>query len=344
MKPASPLSASIIVDNYNYGNFLATCIDSCLQQSVGSQVVVVDDASTDHSRAVIEFYGDRITAIFHETNRGQAEAFNTGFAHASGDVVILLDADDIAAPHRVERLATAFRDPELDWVRHDMTEIDEEGRLLRHAKYGLSGTDDPRQAAVRYGRVAGSSSGLAFRRTFLDEIGRIPETYRSSADWYLLIAASLGGTGATIGEPLTLRRMHSGQLTHQKRNPGYAVELLAQLGDIARDAQDLARRFGTAPEVAEARTWWQRKAEFGILKLRHPGRAFIRPWFELCWSIVRSALPVRRKVPELARCLILGVVPTRYTASVWWKLHWGRPLSPTMRLLERLLNRVGSSA
>jgi glycosyltransferase involved in cell wall biosynthesis len=76
---------SLVIVNYNYADFLPQAIDSALAQSIGScEVIVVDDCSTDGSRAVIEAYGDRITPVYRAVNGGMSAAVNSGFARSSG--------------------------------------------------------------------------------------------------------------------------------------------------------------------------------------------------------------------------------------------------------------------
>jgi cellulose synthase/poly-beta-1,6-N-acetylglucosamine synthase-like glycosyltransferase len=68
--------ASIVVTNDNSGRFVARCIDSALAQSYpDTEVVVVDDASRDHSRDIIESYGKRVVPILLKRNGGQGAAF-----------------------------------------------------------------------------------------------------------------------------------------------------------------------------------------------------------------------------------------------------------------------------
>src|SRR4029077_3087176 len=77
-----------------YGRFLGRAIDSALGQAYPwTEVVVVDDGSTDESRAVIAGYGDRVVPVL-KGNGGQASAFNAGLAASRGRVVIFLDSDD----------------------------------------------------------------------------------------------------------------------------------------------------------------------------------------------------------------------------------------------------------
>ena len=87
------MKASIVISNYNYGRYLPDAIDSALAQTYAdTEVIVVDDGSTDDSRRIIEAYRDRIVAIF-KANGGQASALNAGFAASGGEVIVFLDAD-----------------------------------------------------------------------------------------------------------------------------------------------------------------------------------------------------------------------------------------------------------
>src|SRR5215217_1250210 len=89
---------SVVVNNYNYGRFLGEAIDSALAQTYPrTEVVVVDDGSTDDSCSVIAGYDGRVVPVLKE-NGGQASAFNAGFAASRGDIVIFLDADDYLFP------------------------------------------------------------------------------------------------------------------------------------------------------------------------------------------------------------------------------------------------------
>ena len=77
---------SIIINNYNYGRFLHSAIDSAIKQIYAhTELIVVDDGSTDDSRDIISSYGSKITPVF-KPNGGQASALNAGFAVCRGDM------------------------------------------------------------------------------------------------------------------------------------------------------------------------------------------------------------------------------------------------------------------
>src|SRR6476619_6168561 len=99
--------ASIIINNYNYDRFLAEAIESALAQTYAeTEVIVVDDGSTDDSREIIKRYGDRCAAISQQ-NGGQGAAYNAGFAASHGDFVCFLDADDILHPSAMSQVVEA---------------------------------------------------------------------------------------------------------------------------------------------------------------------------------------------------------------------------------------------
>jgi glycosyltransferase involved in cell wall biosynthesis len=64
-----------------------------VQLSVAKQIVMVDDGSTDGTRALLEGLGGRAKVVLHERNRGKGAAIRTALAHATGDIVIIQDAD-----------------------------------------------------------------------------------------------------------------------------------------------------------------------------------------------------------------------------------------------------------
>jgi glycosyltransferase involved in cell wall biosynthesis len=92
------LKVSIIINNYNYAGYLHACIESAVAQSYrNTEIIVVDDGSTDESRAIIESFGSSFIATC-KLNGGQASALNAGYKKSTGDLVIFLDADDVLWP------------------------------------------------------------------------------------------------------------------------------------------------------------------------------------------------------------------------------------------------------
>ncbi|PSQ15950.1 glycosyl transferase family 2 [Halobacteriales archaeon QS_8_69_26] len=96
---------SVVIPTYNRARVLPRAIDSALAQTVEDlEVVVVDDASDDETREVVEGYeDDRLRYVRHLRNRNGSAARNTGIALAGGEYVAFLDSDDEWHPRKLER-------------------------------------------------------------------------------------------------------------------------------------------------------------------------------------------------------------------------------------------------
>lgn len=130
----NPLVTALIC-NYNYGRYLSDAIESVLAQTWQRlEIIVVDDGSTDESRAVLEDYRDRIRLIFKE-NGGQASAFNVGIAAARGEIICFLDSDDFWYPEKVERIVNKYKEYPWGLVCHDMHEVDKTGKRMMTETY-----------------------------------------------------------------------------------------------------------------------------------------------------------------------------------------------------------------
>jgi glycosyltransferase involved in cell wall biosynthesis len=125
---------SIVINNYNYERFLAQSIDSALSQTYPHvEVIVVDDGSTDRSREILASYDRQIMAIY-QSNGGQAAAINAGIAAAGGEIICLLDADDLFTLDKIERVVELFaRDLHSNSAKilhNSFAPIDRDGCLL----------------------------------------------------------------------------------------------------------------------------------------------------------------------------------------------------------------------
>jgi hypothetical protein len=206
--------ASIIISSYNYGRFLPAAIDSALSQTYRhTEVLVVDDGSTDESREIIAAYGDRLTRLF-KPNGGQASALNAGYALCQGEIVFFLDSDDALLPTAVENVLEAFHTPETVKVHWKLRVIDAAGRNTGQLRphFALPEGDlreDRMRNGVPYHGDWPATSGNAWSRRLLDRILPIPEAYfRTCPDIYLSVLAPVFGPIRRLAEPQSCYREH----------------------------------------------------------------------------------------------------------------------------------------
>jgi len=206
--------ASVIIANYNYGRFLAKAIESALGQTYpDTEVIVVDDGSTDNSREVIDRFDGKIRPVMKQ-NGGQASAFNAGFEASRGEIIIFLDADDYLLPEAVETACQFLVDPNVVRVQWPLRVVDEQDRPTGQVRPSKSLDEgDLRDQVIRYGpygyNTAPGASGSAWARSFIGRVYPIGECGdKHGADAYLNVLAPLYGRIVKSACPLACYRKH----------------------------------------------------------------------------------------------------------------------------------------
>lgn len=122
---------SIVIPAYNVERYLPACLDSVARQTLKDiQIIVVDDASTDGTPAIIAAAAakdDRITVITHKTNQGLHLARRSGVEAATGEWTLFLDGDDELAPDMCENLYRRVSENPVDILHFGITVIGENG-------------------------------------------------------------------------------------------------------------------------------------------------------------------------------------------------------------------------
>lgn len=115
MRRSSEPRVSVVIPAYNAQDFIAETLESALNQSFRSfEIIVVDDGSTDATRAVVETYRDRGVILLSQTNGGPAKARNHALSVARGEFVALLDSDDLwELPYLETMVAFLDQNPEV---------------------------------------------------------------------------------------------------------------------------------------------------------------------------------------------------------------------------------------
>jgi CTP:molybdopterin cytidylyltransferase MocA len=226
------LSVDVVIDNYNYGRFLGAAIESALAQTHQRvRVIVVDDGSSDDSVEVARRFGDRVTVVAKE-NGGHASAFNAGFERCEGDVVILLDADDLLLPEAAARAAAAFAaDERVVKTQSRMEVVDGAGNPTGLVK-------PPAHIPMPNGDVCAEelsqpfdlpwvpTSANAFRRQAMAKVMPIPQReYRMCAERYLVHLMPLLGRVASLDHVGACYRVH-GDNAYEALNPQLNMDRL----------------------------------------------------------------------------------------------------------------------
>jgi glycosyltransferase involved in cell wall biosynthesis len=184
---------SIVITNYNYGNYLEQAIKSALL--VSDDVIVVDDCSLDNSKFVLEDTRDYITRIYLKDNMGVAVARNTGIKLAKYDYIICLDADDTINPEIRDIIPTS--DILAIGVQHF------EGRNDIQLP-----PDNITLEQLKQNNLMPVSS--PFSKKIWEKVGGFREDLSGYEDWaYWIDCLKLGATISSIRKPLLNYRIHA---------------------------------------------------------------------------------------------------------------------------------------
>ena len=202
-------TVSIIIPCFNAGKTVAAAVQSALRQTYSAiEVILVDDGSTDNTAGVIRslcLSDARIRAIYLAENLGPSFARNAAIGQAKGEWIVLLDADDLYEPHRVEALVNLALSTKADLVADNIIiEDDTSGR--RKLGFSFCGTESVSFNLSSFFAVQAKNGGLdlgflkpLMRRRFLDEHElEFATKYRVGED-FLLFAECLHKRGAPGG-------------------------------------------------------------------------------------------------------------------------------------------------
>jgi glycosyltransferase involved in cell wall biosynthesis len=224
---------SILMSSYNHASYLRLAIESALAQTDECvEVIICDDGSTDDSRSILRRYASdpRVTVI-EKPNGGQASGLNRAYAECRGDVVCLLDADDIVARTKAGTAVSELRG-EAGLFVHPLVHIDERGRILQDA----SATSQIERGWIgdkllgRGGRWRPPpTSGICLRREIADHVFPIPESFRICADAFVVSLAPLLTPVATVARGLGSYRVHAANQHFRDRIDSRTVRQNLQL-------------------------------------------------------------------------------------------------------------------
>jgi glycosyltransferase involved in cell wall biosynthesis len=213
--PPQPL-VSIIMSNYNYARFLSEAVESVLRQTYPRfELIICDDGSTDHSRALIESLAardSRVQTIF-KSNSGQAAAWNMAYGYASGEIICFLDSDDTYHPAKLEKVVDTFvRNPNAGLVCHRVRHISETGKPFgvpfpRDIDTGWLAQDALERGGWRHWP---QTAGFCLRRAVADRLFPLPPHLTGFGDAYIQGVTQFLTELAAPHDPLAYYRMHEG--------------------------------------------------------------------------------------------------------------------------------------
>jgi glycosyltransferase len=199
---------SIITASYNRAAFLEEAIASVTAQGVaGLEHWIIDGGSTDGTAALLARHPH--LRVICEPDRGVYDALNKGLAAATGEILCLLNSDDLLAPGALEAVLAAFADPQVEVVTGG-AEIFSDAQVLEK-------TSDPAALRLTTANITLGNplpNARFYRRTLIERTGKFDLRYRLAADRdWLLRMARLAPREVVLEQPVYRYRRHAGSLT-----------------------------------------------------------------------------------------------------------------------------------
>lgn len=220
------MKISVVIPCFNGEKFLDEAIASINSQTFAVyEIVIVNDGSTDNSKAIIDAYvsSNSIPIVaLHQQNGGVSAARNTGLAMATGEWIAFLDVDDIWYPNKLEEQARIVRehgetlamvcsDYNIDYLAKGATKYST-CQLVQPLLGRPLATEEFQKAFIQENFI-GTATAMLFKRELALRIGGFDVCLNHSEDFDFILRFSLFADIYLVANPLAMKRHHGANLT-----------------------------------------------------------------------------------------------------------------------------------
>ena len=221
---------SVVIPSYNHEKFIVECIDSVLKQSYTNlELIIIDDGSKDSSVSIIEAYDDQRVFLHTQENQGAHAAINRGLALCKGELITILNSDDVFHVERLAEIVKEFNETDCDFVSSWIDVVNDKSKKLgtkegwrnmlpwkyKSIDKTFNVTDDYKLNALMTNFVS-TTSNMVFRRKVYEEIGGM-RNLRFTHDWDFLLRVCEKYKCHEIKKPLLNYRIHGNNTISSSR-------------------------------------------------------------------------------------------------------------------------------
>jgi glycosyltransferase involved in cell wall biosynthesis len=204
---------SVIIPVYNGEQTIRETIESVLEQTFSDfELLVIDDGSHDSTLEIISHIKDPRLKVFSYPNAGLAVSRNRGIAHASGEYISFIDADDLWTSDKLESQFRRLQENPEAALAYSWTDfIDESSQFVRTGSH-LTTNGDAYANLLLINFLENGSNPL-IRREALNQVGGFDESLTASEDWDLWLRLAAHYNFITISYPQILYRISANSMT-----------------------------------------------------------------------------------------------------------------------------------
>jgi len=236
-------SVSVIIPNYNHARYLPQRIESILQQTFFDfECIILDDASTDNSKEIIEAYAAKDARIsFYPSSVNSGSPFiqwNKGVRLAKNEFVWIAESDDSCSPILLESLLNChLKNMDIGLAYCQSLAMDEKGNIhgswenftdeisedFFKENFVMEGMEFINRFLI-YRNVIPNSSAVLFKKSLFENAGCSDETLATNSDWFTWLKMLVNQKVAFIATPHNMFRHHAESVIaklHSAKTPDY---------------------------------------------------------------------------------------------------------------------------
>ncbi|MDB4925820.1 glycosyltransferase [Mucilaginibacter sp.] len=208
---------TVLMPAYNTEKYISEAIESVLQQThTDFELIIVNDGSTDGTKAIINSYKDERIILIDQPNMGVAAALNTGLKYSKAPYIARFDADDVCHPQRLEKqIKFLLENPEYILVGSDADYILENNDFLFHFQCIAHSHQEIMEKLYFYCPFMHPT--VMYKKANVANAGGYPTDAHNFEDYLLWTAIAKEGKFCNLAEPLIKYRLNSASVTIDER-------------------------------------------------------------------------------------------------------------------------------
>ncbi|UEG49445.1 glycosyltransferase [Ferruginibacter lapsinanis] len=206
------MKISLITVTYNSEKFLEDCIKSVVIQDYHSiEHIIIDGGSSDGTIQIIKKYNDHIAKWISEKDEGMYDAINKGMAMATGDVIGILNSDDmLASSDVISAIVTAFEQNGVDSVYGDLAYVAQEDTQKVHRFWK---GNSYKRSRFNFGWMPAHPT-FYVKRSVVEKLGGYESKFYTAADYELMARYLYKNKISAYHLPKLLVRMRTGGMSN----------------------------------------------------------------------------------------------------------------------------------
>ncbi len=251
---------SIVTPSFNQVRFLEQTIQSVLGQDyLNIEYIIMDGGSTDGSAGIIQRYTDQLAYWQSQTDKGQTDAINQGFARATGEVLAWINSDDLLLPGAISAAVRQLKEHhEAGMVYGDCLLINADGQTIGH--FPAAQTDIQR---LRRGYVHIPQQAAFFRAELWREVGPLDDSFYFAMDYDLWVRLAGKSPLRYVAETWAAFRLHEGAKSIAADDRCWPEMLRVHYRDGGKKLSPIVAKYWIRKLVQPAWMWWRKRKTLG---------------------------------------------------------------------------------